>query len=304
MRLGVMFDRARPPEELVPFALTIDAMGLDELWVVEDCFWVGGLTSAAAALAITTRLTVGLGIAPAPLRNVAVMAMECANLARIAPGRFVVGVGHGVQGWMEQVGERVESPLTLLDETVSALRALLHGQTVTKEGRYVKLRDVTLVHAPNVVPSVVIGVVRPRSLELSGRVADGTILCEGTSPASVATSVAHIERGKTAAAVGHAGGPVAPPEHHTIVVFAHLAVRDDPAEARAAVATAIEDAAGFQGVPVADDLALWGTAAQVSAGVARFADAGVDSLVLRPVGADPEGQMRQLVDARRGPSGR
>ena len=301
MRLGVMFDRARPPEELVPFAREAEAMSLEELWVVEDCFWAGGLTSAAAALAVTTRLTVGLGIAPAPLRNVAVMAMECANLARIAPGRFVVGVGHGVQGWMEQVGERVESPLTLLDETVSALRALLHGQTVTTDGRYVQLRDVTLVHAPDVVPLVVTGVVRPRSLELSGRVADGTILCEGTTPASVATSVTHIERGKAAADVADVSGR---PEHHTVVVFAHLAVRDDPAEALASVRPAIEDAARFQGVRVADDLALWGTAAQVAAGVARFAEAGVDSLVLRPVGADPEGQMRQVVDARRGPSGR
>ncbi len=297
MRLGGMFDRARPPEELVPFALTIEAMGLDELWVVEDCFWAGGLTSAAAALAVTSRLTVGLGIAPAPLRNVAVTAMECANLARIAPGRFVVGIGHGVKVWMEQVGERVESPLTLLDETVSALRSLLHGHTVTMDGRYVKLRDVTLVHAPDVVPSVFTGVVRPLSLELSGRVADGTILCEGTTPASVAASLAHIERGSVAAAVGDASGRVAPPARHAIVVFAHLAVRDDPAEARAAVGPAIEDAAGFQGVPVADDLALWGTAAQVAAGVARFAEAGVDSLVLRPVGADPEGQMRQVVDA-------
>ena len=297
MRLGVMFDRARPPEELVPFALTIEAMGLDELWVVEDCFWAGGLTSAAAALAVTSRLTVGLGIAPAPLRNVAVTAMECANLARIAPGRFVVGIGHGVKVWMEQVGERVESPLTLLDETVSALRSLLHGHTVTMDGRYVKLRDVTLVHAPDVVPSVFTGVVRPRSLELSGRVADGTILCEGTTPASVAASVAHIERGSVAAAVDDASGRVATPARHAIVVFAHLAVRDDPAEARAAVGPAIADAAGFQGVPVADDLALWGTAAQVAAGVARFAEAGVDSLVLRPVGADPEGQMRQVVDA-------
>ena len=58
-----MFDRGRPPEELEPFARDVEATGLDELWVVEDCFWTGGLTSAATALASTTSLTVGLGIA-------------------------------------------------------------------------------------------------------------------------------------------------------------------------------------------------------------------------------------------------
>jgi 5,10-methylenetetrahydromethanopterin reductase len=292
-----MFDRARPPEDLVAFAREVEAMGLDELWVVEDCFWTGGLTSAAAALTATTSLTVGLGIAPAPLRNVALLAMECANLARLAPGRFVAGVGHGVQDWMAQVGEQVDSPLTLLDETVRALRALLHGATVTTEGRYVQLRDVTLVHPPHVAPPVVTGVVRPKSLELSGRVADGTILCEGTSPAAVATQRAHIERGRAAAAVAH-GGPVgSAPAVHEIVVFAHLSIDDDPLRARAALGSTIDDIARFQGVTPADDLAVWGSPVSVAEAVRRYERVGVDSLVLRPVGADASGQVRALLRA-------
>jgi hypothetical protein len=39
------------------------------------------------------------------------------------PGRFIAGVGHGNQRWMAQAGVRVESPLTLLREYVTALRA-------------------------------------------------------------------------------------------------------------------------------------------------------------------------------------
>ena len=59
---------------------------------------------------------VGIGLMPAPLRNVATAAMEIATLERLFPGRFVPVVGHGVQDWMGQIGARAESPLTLLRE--------------------------------------------------------------------------------------------------------------------------------------------------------------------------------------------
>jgi alkanesulfonate monooxygenase SsuD/methylene tetrahydromethanopterin reductase-like flavin-dependent oxidoreductase (luciferase family) len=61
--------------------------GLQELWLWEDCFWEGGIASAAAALAWTERLRVGVGLLPVPLRNVALTAMEVATLHRLFPDR-------------------------------------------------------------------------------------------------------------------------------------------------------------------------------------------------------------------------
>ena len=113
---------------------------------------------------------------PAPVRNPAFAAMEIAALARLHPGRFHAGLGHGVGVWMHQVGAKPASQLALLEETVSAVRALLAGGTVDAEGRYVRLRGVALGQPPATVPPVSVGVRGPRSLELSGRVADGTVL--------------------------------------------------------------------------------------------------------------------------------
>lgn len=146
MRLGVMFDRGLPPEQLVPFARALDETSVDDLWVVEDLGWTGGLTSAATALAVTSRLRVGLGIAPAPLRNPALLAMELGNLARMHPGRLAAGIGHGVLDWMRQVGAAPASPLALLEETITAVTALLRGETVTLHGKEVHLDGVSLVH--------------------------------------------------------------------------------------------------------------------------------------------------------------
>jgi alkanesulfonate monooxygenase SsuD/methylene tetrahydromethanopterin reductase-like flavin-dependent oxidoreductase (luciferase family) len=170
-----MFDSDRAPEELAAFAAGAEEAGADDLWVVEDLGWAGSISSATIALAATDHLRVGIGIAPAALRNPALLAMELATLARAYPGRLVPGLGHGVAEWMRQVGAEATSKLALLEETIVGVRALLGGETVSARGREVTIDGVRLVHPPAEVPPLVTGVVRPKSLELSGRVADGTI---------------------------------------------------------------------------------------------------------------------------------
>jgi len=133
---------------------------------------------AATALAVTSDITVGIGIMPVVARNAAVSAMEIATLAQIAPGRLHAGLGHGVQDWMKQMNAAVNSPLTALEEHFVAVQRLLAGEQVTVDGRYVTLDAVKLDQPPAVKPLVSAGVRGPRSLEISGRVADGTILAD------------------------------------------------------------------------------------------------------------------------------
>ncbi|WP_143676126.1 LLM class flavin-dependent oxidoreductase, partial [Streptomyces milbemycinicus] len=147
-RIGVMFDRDRKPEELSAFARAVEEYGADDLWVVEDLGWAGAISSATLALAATERLRVGIGIAPAPLRSPALLAMELAMVARVFPGRFIAGVGHGVPEWMAQVGAASPTPLALLEETITVVRTLLRGETATLDGRAVHIDGVTLVHPP------------------------------------------------------------------------------------------------------------------------------------------------------------
>ena len=67
-------------------------------------------------------------------------AMELATLAALGPGRLIAGIGHGVQEWMAQMGVRPASPLTALEEVISAVRRLLAGETLDVQGDYVTLR--------------------------------------------------------------------------------------------------------------------------------------------------------------------
>ncbi|MDR6323947.1 alkanesulfonate monooxygenase SsuD/methylene tetrahydromethanopterin reductase-like flavin-dependent oxidoreductase (luciferase family) [Actinoplanes couchii] len=272
-----MFDCNRAPEELPGFAAALDEAGADDLWVVEDLGWNGGVSAAALALAATSRLRVGIGIAPAPLRNPSLLAMEIATLARIHPGRIVAGIGHGVPAWMKQIGAYPKSPLSLLEENVVAVRGLLNGETVTLDGREVHLDGVKLVHPPAVVPPVVTGVVKPKGLELSGRVADGTIIVEGLSPERITEAIATIRS-------GGAG------DDHEIINFTFLHVEDDPSKIAKIRETALTGQAGFLGVPVEEVFGLIGPAADVPAKVQALADVGSSTVVLRPFGDDHLGQ--------------
>src|SRR3954454_14274219 len=123
-RLGVVFRPELPPEELRGVVEACESAGVGELWLWEDCFLEGGITMAAAALAWSDRMRVGVGLLPVPLRNVALTAMELSSLFRLFPGRAEIAIGHGVQDWMGQVGVRAGSPMTLLREYAGALRSL------------------------------------------------------------------------------------------------------------------------------------------------------------------------------------
>jgi len=203
--LAAIFPPTQAPERLNAVALAAEASGLAQLWVWEDCFSESGIATATAILAATSRVTVGIGLLPVPLRNVALTAMEMATIARLFPGRLTAGVGHGVLDWMSQVGARAESPMTLLREYTTALYALLHGDTVTTHGRYVHLDEVALDWPPSVVPPLLVGGIRPRTVSLAGELADGLIIPGGVSPDDVRTSVRQFHAGRTAAGRAAAG---------------------------------------------------------------------------------------------------
>ncbi|MFE1201662.1 LLM class flavin-dependent oxidoreductase [Streptomyces sp. H23] len=277
--LGAVLRPQLAPERLRAVVGVADEVGLEELWLWEDCFREGGISTAAAALAWTERVRVGVGLLPVPLRNVALTAMEAATLHRMFPGRAVLGVGHGVQDWMGQVGARVESPLALLREHLLALRSLLRGDRVTVKGRYVQLDDVALDWPPQQAVEVFAGATGPRSLRLTGEAADGTVLTANTPPDGVRRARRLIDEGRAAAGRGD--------DAHKVVVYL-LAATGAGAGERLRGELVAEGVADVPGLGVAGD------AQAVADAVRRLAEAGADTVILQPTGdePDPEGFVR------------
>jgi 5,10-methylenetetrahydromethanopterin reductase len=278
-RIGLSAPPQLPPAGLPAYARRAESAGFDELWLAEDCFFAGGIAAVSAALASTRRLVLGLGIMPAVARNAAFTAMEIATLAELYPARLIVGLGHGMAGWMRQIGAYPRSPLTALGEHLQAIRALLAGETVSLAGDYVRLDGVRLDHPPAHVPPVLAGVRGPRSLELSGRMADGTILAWPLTGPYIARAREAIERGRLAA--GRAG-------RHRLAGGTPVSVDPDPGRARDAVRAAVAaELAGPTGrihiepLGIADEVGhLLAAAGSVEQFAAGLPDRWIDQLVI------------------------
>ena len=266
LSVGCVLRPQSPPERIAAAAAAADAAGLDELWLWEDCFLAGGIAAATIALANSQRLKVGVGVLPVPMRNVAVTAMEIATLARAYPGRIRIGVGHGVQDWMAQIGEKVASPMTLLREYVTALSALLRGERVTIDGRYVQLNDVRLDWPPNTDTELLLAATGPRTLSLSGELGSGTVITSGTTPDGVRKARQHILAG--------IAKRIAPTPHSTVV---YIVCATEP------MLHARREMSWLTGsYDPSEDLAAYGTAEEIAAAATRWIDAGADTIVFQP----------------------
>lgn len=266
-RIGCVYRPQFAPEQIASAAAAADGAGLDELWLWEDCFLAGGISAAAIALSNSSRLTVGVGVLPAPMRNVALTAMEIATLARAFPGRVRIGIGHGVQEWMAQVGEKVGSPMTLLREHLMCLTALLRGERVTFDGRYVHLDGVQLDWPPVQAPETLAAAVGPKTLRLSGELASGTVITGGTTPDALRDAISHIRAG-----VQMRSRPQPP---HAIVTY--LLCTMGPSARQ----DLTEEMAHWEFEPTAD-VGVAGDADDIVVGARRWLDAGATTLVFQP----------------------
>jgi len=304
---GVIFHPKYPPETLVDFARRAESAGFDEVWLWEDCFYAGALTSAATILSATDGIRVGVGILPATVRNPLFAAMEITTLARLYPGRFIPGFGHGVEPWMKQIGAYPKSPLRALEETVTAVRSLLRGETTTVQGEHVHLDRVRLEHTPNPVPPLYVGGIREKTLRLAGRVGDGTIFTGLSSPAYLRWAGKHVAAGmaesgrtenhRTVFVLCKAGPDGAAAREAARQALARIFAGGDPhlfalgiaEEAPALVRQyGVDGAASRMPEAWVDDLCAAGTPDQAAGTVNRLVEAGANSVILEPVEGDPD----------------
>src|SRR2546428_11256339 len=201
-------------------ARAAERAGVGSLWIIEDYFDPGAYALAAAAEAATERIVIGLGVVNPYTRHPALIAMDTAALAGIAPGRVVLGLGSSNRKWIEeQMAIPFKTPLRGLREGVEIVRRLLDGRRVTYAGEVFAVHDVALEAPPPAPVPILLGVKGPRALALAAEIADG-VHC------SVLASPAHVRRVRATTA-SRARGDFA------VIAYLPVAVSDDRAQARA-----------------------------------------------------------------------
>ncbi len=183
--------------EITRSARRAEEAGFGSFWVLEDPFFRGAFSLAAAVACQTESLRVGISVVNPYTRHPAITAMEFGALDEISGGRGVLGIGAGVRFWMEdQLHLAWEKPRRAMREMIDVIRGLLRGEQLTYSGDVFALTDAALHFSPaRPDPPIHLGVVGPKNLQMAGAIADGVILSTLSSPEYVRFAREQVRRG-------------------------------------------------------------------------------------------------------------
>ena len=131
---------------------------------------------AAAAAVRTQNVPLVTSVVDTVRRHPALLAQSALTIDHLSEGRFVLGLGSGEKENIEPYGFDFGRPVSRLEEALQVIRLLWDSEgPVDFEGRFFTLRHARLDTEPygGKQPPIWIGASGPRSLEITGRYADG-----------------------------------------------------------------------------------------------------------------------------------
>ncbi len=278
-------------EELLAITRQAEVQGFEAIYTDGDISQLGlrsevdcldGWTQNAMLLAMTQRIAVG-SIRLVHHWNAAKLAQAAASVERIAPGRlrFFISVGDRPEDprfglATPPVGERI----AWLDEALSAIRALWRGETVTQDGRFVRLdRARVRPTPPNGRIELEIAAKGPKLLSVVARHADVWNVNLPPSPALVGAAEDHLQR--ACDAIGRDPSTI----RRSLWIFTRVQERTDAAAGLSEFRRANPWFASIPDDVVADSIAV-GEAGPVAERVAELAHRiGLDRPILDLAGA-------------------
>jgi probable F420-dependent oxidoreductase len=290
------------PEDAARLA-QLRAAGYREFWSAETARW-DAFTPLAYAAALSPDATFGTAIASVFARGPALLAMNAAALADMAPGRFLLGIGTSsavmTEDWNAAAFDR---PLARVRDTVRFLRAALAGERVDEQYETFTVRGFRLEQAPRAAPPILVAALRPGMIRLAAEEADGLVL-NWLSAADVHTVLGEVDAlpevaarifvcPSTNADVVRAGARRLISTYSSVPTYArfHRWLGRGPAlEPTWAAWAAGDRKAATAAVPdhVVDELIVHGTAAECAAHLAAYITAGVTRPVVKMLALDPE----------------
>jgi alkanesulfonate monooxygenase SsuD/methylene tetrahydromethanopterin reductase-like flavin-dependent oxidoreductase (luciferase family) len=160
-----------------------DELGLDLIGIQDHPYqwrFLDTFSLIGDLLARTERVRFFPDVANLPLRPPAMLAKQAAALDLLSGGRFELGLGAGAFweaiGAMGGPARSGREALEALEEGIEIIRRFWSGErTIAFEGRHYSVKGLHPGPPPAHPIGIWLGVGKPRSLELTGRVADGWV---------------------------------------------------------------------------------------------------------------------------------
>jgi alkanesulfonate monooxygenase SsuD/methylene tetrahydromethanopterin reductase-like flavin-dependent oxidoreductase (luciferase family) len=275
------------PETAGAFLARAEQAGIDHICCGDHVSFFGGLgfdglVQATALAMLHPTLPVYTGVYLLPLRHPVLVARQLADIARLAPGRLIFGVGIGGED-RHEVSSCGVDPATRgrrMDESLAVVRQLLTGKPVTFHGAFFDVDETVIAPVPAGEIPIIVGGRSDAAIRRAGRLGDGW-LGIWNSPGRFAAAVEMAaEEAARAARPGRPGRP----RRHAMQVWCGLA--DSRQAARACLAPAME---AFYQLPFErfERYCPYGTAEDVAGFLAPYAAVGCAEFNLIPQSPDP-----------------
>ena len=293
IRIGYMPGAFPPGQEGVGYLRDLvevgDRYGYDSLWlsdrVVGERFSPEPLIALSMVAAYSDRLKFGTSVLQLPVRNPVILAKEMATLDYLSNGRFLPAVGLGQEDprEYEACGVSKEDRGRRTDEAMAVIRRLWQEDNVSHEGKFFRLRDVTITPKPAQLPSIPLWVGgRSKSAQRRvGRVGDGWLVSSAT-PEEVREGVRVVFSSSS-----EYGRSVDEDHIGALLGFFIGATRQEAASVAEPFVTRARPDAHFT------EYSALGTPAQLKETIQRYVDSGASKFVVRPM-SPPRQALNQL----------
>ncbi len=210
VRIGVAAGAgvASDPAEFLTLVDALDDLGYDSLWIpdIVAAPTLDPIAALAVAAGRRERLKLGTHLV-VPGRDPVFLAKQLATLDQLSNGRLLLLAVIGLKRPEELAAQGVEvaARTKMLEESLSIMRSLWAGETVSFAGDHYQYRDVSLAVQPKQDPlEVWLGGQVPAALRRCGRIGEGWM--PGLCPPAEAAESRRVIEAEAEAAGNHIDG--------------------------------------------------------------------------------------------------
>lgn len=290
---------------ILDFAREVENLGFESIFITDHLFaakqfysvnFLEPISTLSAVASVTERVKLGTSVMVVPIREPVLLAKQLATLHFLSQGRMILGAGIG---WYPPeyaaTGVKKSERGARTDEILDIIMPLLEGETVTYDGEFYSIQDVTIEPRLSERPEVWIGggsqLADPGSPDLPRFVeavkkrilkSEGWIPRPTCPPEDIASDWEELQGYLTE----HGRDPSTLTIAHEN--FVHLVLTDDRqkalAEQREAFLRVMSDARGQEYL---EKVYLFGTPDDIVQSLQARIDAGVQRFMLHTLTPDP-----------------
>lgn len=290
---------------ILDFAREVENLGFESIFITDHLFaakqfysvnFLEPISTLSAVASVTERVKLGTSVMVVPIREPVLLAKQLATLHFLSQGRMILGAGIG---WYPPeyaaTGVKKSERGVRTDEILDIIMPLLEGETVTYDGEFYSIQDVTIEPRLSERPEVWIGggsqLADPGSPDLPRFVeavkkrilkSEGWIPRPTCPPEDIASDWEELQGYLTE----HGRDPSTLTIAHEN--FVHLVLTDDRqkalAEQREAFLRVMSDARGQEYL---EKVYLFGTPDDIVQSLQARIDAGVQRFMLHTLTPDP-----------------